>query len=224
MCTSIFSLGSDDQQTIYGFNFTNCIKTKIIIKLQRKLNMESFEIEVRDILGEYKRELDFCTAEYANMNEHCEADLFESKEKFLKSKVQLLNIIEEVRNFEQEYSQQEKESNALRERINQEREIILKKATAEKEAKELDLITRCLGLRISRTNHNTLVFTFTQIQESDPERKYMVELCITEKNEYRLIQTVPPIKNLDVYEAKLNETNNFTGFLIFVRDLFSKMF
>ncbi|KAL7632906.1 UNVERIFIED_CONTAM: hypothetical protein RMT77_016733 [Armadillidium vulgare] len=219
--------------------------------------MGNFEDEARDILGEYKRELDLCTAEFANVYGHCEADLFESKEKFLKPKVQLLNIIEEVQNLEQECSQREKEFIVLKERINQEREITLKKEkekeelkkrlqeiesaieeeekkleilkkknqeTAEKEAKELDLITRCLGLRISRTNHNTLVFTFTQIQESDPERKYMVELCITEKNEYRLNQTVPPIKNLDVYEAKLNETNNFTGFLIFVRDLFSKMF
>ncbi|RXG71877.1 Kinetochore protein Spc25 [Armadillidium vulgare] len=196
--------------------------------------MGNLEDEVRDFLGEYKRELDFCTAEFANVYGHCDAVLFESKE---------------VHTLEQECSQREKEFIVLKERINQEREITLEKEkekeelkkrlqeiesaieeeekkleilkkknqeTAEKEAKEFDLITRSLGLRISRTNHNTLVFTFTQIQESDPERKYMVELCITEKNEYRLIQTVPPIKNLDVYEAKLNETNNFTSFVIFV--------
>ncbi|XP_042238174.1 kinetochore protein Spc25-like isoform X5 [Homarus americanus] len=79
-----------------------------------------------------------------------------------------------------------------------------------------------LGLDIKRTNHNSLIFIFTQVNRSKPDEEYMLELAIEEHN-YRLLSSAPEIPNLQELEDRLNATDNFSGCIVYIRKLFQKM-
>lgn len=79
-----------------------------------------------------------------------------------------------------------------------------------------------LGLDIKRTNHDTLVFIFTQVNRSKPDKEYMLELTLAGEN-YRLLNSDPELSNLQELEDRLNATNNFSGFIVLIRKLFQKM-
>lgn len=79
-----------------------------------------------------------------------------------------------------------------------------------------------LGLKIQRTRHDTLVFVFTQVNRLDPSKEYMLELTL-ENDKYCLVKSEPSIENLKELEERLNKTNNFSGCIVHIRNLFQKM-
>jgi len=87
--------------------------------------------------------------------------------------------------------------------------------------KALSLYTNNLGVRIevSKTQRQSMIFIMTQISKSNPTQEFILELRL-ENDKYCLMNSVPQLPNIQNLEDRLNQTNNWRGFILHVRKLF----
>lgn len=90
--------------------------------------------------------------------------------------------------------------------------------------KALSLYTTHLGVRIevSKTQRQSLIFIMTQINKANPAQEFILELRL-ENDKYHLMNSVPQLHNIQSLEDRLNETNNWRGFILHVRKLFQEI-
>lgn len=149
----------------------------------------------------------------------------------------------EYQQLSQELEQLQMETNKkIKERdINKERLEEVKKHLNEKEQitgevekkkqkkiknaeKALSLYTTHLGVRIetSKSQRQSLIFIMTQINKSNPTQEFILELRLEDDN-YHIMNTVPQLPNIQSLEDRLNQANNWKGFILHVRKLFQEI-
>lgn len=79
-----------------------------------------------------------------------------------------------------------------------------------------------LGLEFQKADGDCIKFTFTQIQESDPNRKFSFVMYVDAHNQYQLVETLPALDRVQCLEHvnKLNITNDIGRFVVSMRKLF----
>lgn len=79
-----------------------------------------------------------------------------------------------------------------------------------------------LGLEFQKADGDCIKFTFTQIQESDPNRKFSFVMYVDAHNQYQLVETVPALDRVHCLEIvnKLNITNDIGRFVVSMRKMF----
>lgn len=83
------------------------------------------------------------------------------------------------------------------------------------------LYRKRLGLKLRQTS-NELVFGFTQIDPSDPQREFQFSLRISEDDKFHVTACDPPLPSLTQLVSNLNATNNFAQFVKRIRNEFVK--
>ena len=61
-----------------------------------------------------------------------------------------------------------------------------------------------------------------QVNHSNPEKEYMVHLCL-EEDKYVLLQSEPPLPCLPQLQEQLNASGNLLACIVQIRKLFQKM-
>jgi DNA-binding transcriptional MerR regulator len=79
-----------------------------------------------------------------------------------------------------------------------------------------------LGLEFQKADGDCIKFTFTQIQESDPNRKFSFVMFVDAHNQYQLVETMPALDRVQCLERvnKLNISNDIGRFVTGMRKLF----
>jgi len=177
-----------------------------VVDLEAKI--DSFRESIKNVVGDKDR----AGREYQRLTQELEQMQIEinkkvkdkdTKKEMLKEVKKLLNEKEQIAG-EAEQKKQEKVKNA---------------------EKALALYTTHLGLRIEvpKTQQQALILIFTQINKSNPNEEFILELSLLENETYRLVNSVPQLPNSQKLEDRLNQTNNWKGFIVHVRKLFQEI-
>ena len=81
-----------------------------------------------------------------------------------------------------------------------------------------------LGLEFQKAEGDCIKFTFTQISEADPNRKFSFVMYVDGNNQYQLVETTPALDKaqcLDCVNA-LNMNNDIGKFVMGMRNLFKR--
>ncbi len=81
-----------------------------------------------------------------------------------------------------------------------------------------------LGLEFQKADGDCIKFTFTQISEQDPTRKFAFVMFVDGNNQYQLVETTPALDKsrcLDCVNA-LNINNDIGKFVLGMRNLFKQ--
>jgi len=176
-----------------------------VVDLEAKI--DSFRESIKNVVGDKDR----AGREYQRLTQEMEQIQIEinkkvkdkdTKKEMLQEVKKLLNEKEQIAG-EAEQKKQEKVKNA---------------------EKALALYTTHLGLRIEvpKTQQQALILIFTQINKSNPNEEFILELGLLENDTYRLKNSVPQLPNSQKLEDRLNQTNNWKGFIVYVRKLFQE--
>ncbi|KAH8827298.1 chromosome segregation protein Spc25-domain-containing protein [Flagelloscypha sp. PMI_526] len=84
---------------------------------------------------------------------------------------------------------------------------------------EVQFCEEALSLSIEGLSNHNLLFTFTNVDESDPEREFSLVLDVS-GDDYRVPTSNPLLAPLQSIVTNLNETRNLAAFLIHVRRAF----
>ncbi|ROT78194.1 kinetochore protein Spc25 [Penaeus vannamei] len=199
----IMSSSTCEISTICQNEYDLLLKTKgEIQELQEKIN--GIQLEIKAVYGDKDR----AGREFQHLRQELEQINMDIDEKIHEKETVDKKLAEAKCRLKEKELQVEDT-----ERKNQEQTSNVEKGA--------QLFRKHLGLDIQRTNHSTLVFTFTKISRSEPEKEYFLELTLDGDN-YRLISSVPPLHNLKQLEDKLNATNDFSGCIAYIRKLFQK--
>jgi hypothetical protein len=79
-----------------------------------------------------------------------------------------------------------------------------------------------LGLEFQKADGDCIKFTFTQIQEDDPNRKFAFVMFVDAHNQYQLVETAPALDKVQCLERvnMLNISNDIGRFVVSMRNLF----
>lgn len=216
-----FSQEKEHNRTIFLNSLTSCnenIKDYLVTKqtlyrqdkdkvVDIEARIESFRESIKNIVSSKDhagRVYQQLTQEF----EQIEIDL----DKKLKDKNNKKELLEEVNKH-----LNEKERIANENEQNRQKKIRIAE-------KALALYTMHLGLRIevSKTQQQTILFIFTQINKANPNQEFKIEIEILENDNYHIKNSVPQLLNLEKLEDRLNQTNNWRGFVIHIRQLFKE--
>lgn len=81
-----------------------------------------------------------------------------------------------------------------------------------------------LGLEFQKAEGDCIKFTFTQIQEDDPNRKFSFTMFVDAQNQYQLVETAPILDRADCLAKVniLNISNDIGRFVVAMRKLFKE--
>ncbi|CAL4085816.1 unnamed protein product, partial [Meganyctiphanes norvegica] len=177
-----------------------------VVDLESKI--ESVRESIKNVVGNKDR----AGREYQQLSQELEQLQMETNKK-IKERDSKKDLLEEVKKHLNEKEQISGEA----EKKKQEKVKNAEKALA--------LYTTNLGLRIEvpKTQQQSLILIFTQINKSNPNEEFILELRLLENENYHLLNSVPQLSNLQKLEDRLNQTNNWKGFIVHVRKIFKEI-
>jgi len=84
---------------------------------------------------------------------------------------------------------------------------------------DLQKIQEVLGLQIVRTTRGGIILSLTNIEKQNPSRKFSCHLGLSKKK-YVAIDSDPKLPQLDKLVDTLNQTNDLSGFVQKIRNVF----
>lgn len=77
-----------------------------------------------------------------------------------------------------------------------------------------------LGLAFKKVDEDNLQFVFKYIDPHDEEKLFVFTVAITDQNQYSVTNCMPEVEGLEDMVQQLNTTNNFSKFVISMRQKF----
>ncbi|GAX79456.1 hypothetical protein CEUSTIGMA_g6897.t1 [Chlamydomonas eustigma] len=121
--------------------------------------------------------------------------------------------------LQEELSQKEQACLALESAADLDESIVQKKISALKRA--LSLYSSRLGLEFKQ-GPDELHLHFTQVDQSQPQRSFMVGVKVHDDKSYEVTKCSPPVRALGDLVQVLNQTNDFSEFVKAIRQEFVK--
>ncbi|XP_059085864.1 uncharacterized protein LOC131882658 [Tigriopus californicus] len=84
---------------------------------------------------------------------------------------------------------------------------------------------KCLGLSVSLTDQNTIVFELSRLAPQDPERGFRCELATSHEEgqkAFTVLRCQPELETMSALEDMLNDTRDLSGFVVALRKKFKQ--
>lgn len=103
------------------------------------------------------------------------------------------------------------------------RSVAAREASAQKTLRgvqtALEMYKQRLGLEFENSEGNTMEITFTKLDSTDPNRKFVLKICV-EDDTYDAVDCNPPLKNISELVDELNYSDDFSRFVRKLRKSF----